>query len=311
MIRVGRRERSRLQWRNGTPMTEPNHPIAGLSAIADRYDGYILDLWGTIHNGVEPLPGAVDCLRALAEQGKRVLILSNAPRRTGAVIDRMDAVGIPRDCYGPVLSSGEAGWLALHDRGDPWHAALGDRAFLIGEAGDESVLQDQPVEEVDSVERATFLLCVGAYARTDTVDDYADLLAAALAHNLPMLCVNPDLEVLRGPKREICAGAIAARYAALGGAVGYHGKPHRPIYELSFGLIPGVEPARILAVGDSLRTDIAGANAVGIDSLFVTGGLLAEELGIAPLGDPPAGALAALYARHGQRPSWAIAAFRW
>ena len=292
-------------------MTEPNHVIAGLSEIADRYDGYILDLWGTIHNGVEPLPGAVDCLRALAQGGKTVLILSNAPRRTGAVIDRMDAVGIPRDCYGPVLSSGEAGWLALRDRTDPWHAKLGDRAFLIGEAGDESVLQDQPVEETGSLERATFLLCVGAYRRTDTVDDYTALLARARALRLPMLCVNPDLEVLRGPNREICAGAIAARYAEIGGEVGYHGKPHRPIYTLSLARFPGIPPARILAVGDSLRTDIAGANGAGIDSLFVTGGLLAEELGIAPLSAPPPGALPALYARYGERPTRAAAAFRW
>ena len=292
-------------------MTEPNHAIAGLSEIADRYDGYILDLWGTIHNGVEPLPGAVDCLRALARRGKTVLILSNAPRRTGAVINRMDAVGIPRDCYGPVLSSGEAGWLALRDRADPWHRKLGDRAFAIGEAGDESVLENQAIEEVGSLERATFLLCVGAFRRSDTVDDYAVLLAQARAHRLPMLCVNPDLEVLRGPNREICAGAIAARYAEIGGDVGYHGKPHRPIYTLSLARFPGIPHTRILAVGDSLRTDIAGANAVGIDSLFMTGGLMAEELGIAPLGEPPAAALPPLYARHRQRPTWAAAAFRW
>ncbi len=287
------------------------HRIAGLSAVADRYDGFILDLWGTIHDGVAPLPGAVACLRALAERGKRVLILSNAPRRTGAVIDRMDRVGIPRDCYGPVLSSGEAGWLALHARSDAWHARLGDRAFLIGEAGDESVLQGQPVEAVDTPDRATFLLCVGAFRRGDTVADYAALLAGAQARALPMLCVNPDLEVLRGPKREICAGAIAARYEALGGDVRYHGKPHRPIYELSFARLAGILPARILAVGDSLRTDIAGASAVGIDSLFVTGGLMAGELGIAPLAEPPAAALQALYGRHRQRPTWAAAAFRW
>ena len=292
-------------------MTEPNHLIAGLSAVAGRYDGFILDLWGTIHNGVEPLPGAVDCLRALAQRGKTVLILSNAPRRSAAVVGRMDAVGIPRDCYGPVLSSGEAGWLALRDRADPWHAGLGDRAFLIGEAGDESVLQDQAIEETGSLDRATFLLCVGAFRRTDTVADYAALLAEARARNLPMLCVNPDLEVLRGPVREICAGAIAARYAAIGGDVGYHGKPHRPIYTLSFARFPGIPPARILAVGDSLRTDIAGANGAGIDSLFITGGLLAEELGIAPLSDPPPAALPPLYARHRQRPTWAAAAFRW
>ena len=204
----------------------------------------------------------------------------------------MDAVGIPRNCYGPVLSSGEAGWLALRDRSDPWHAKLGDRAYLIGEAGDKSVLQDQPVERNGGSRRRQPSCCASARSAGRTRSrTMPALLAQAKALQLPMLCVNPDLEVLRGPNREICAGAIAARYAAIGGDVRYHGKPHRPIYDLSFERFPRVPPARILAVGDSLRTDIAGANATGIDSLFVTGGLLAGELGIAPLSEPPAAAL--------------------
>lgn len=293
-------------------MTKPDHLISGLREIADRYDGYILDLWGTIHNGVEPLPGAIDCLEQLAAQEKSVLILSNAPRRIGAVVERMDVVGIPRAAYGPVLSSGEAGWLALNNRdGDTWHQKLGDRAFLVGESGDESVLQDQPIDEVDSLEDASFILCVGAFKRSDTVEDYAGLLKEAARHDLPMLCVNPDLEVLRGDNREICAGAIAAAYEAVGGDVRYHGKPHRAIYALSFERLPGVAPERILAVGDSLRTDIAGANAVGIDCLLITSGILAEELGTTPFADPPADALPALYDRHGERPTWAASAFRW
>jgi len=289
----------------------PGHLLTGLSSIADRYDGCILDLWGTIHNGVEPLPGAIQCLEALKAAEKSVLILSNAPRRIGAVVERMDAVGIPRTVYGPVLSSGEAGWLALRDRTDSWHRDIGDRAFLIGEAGDESVLQDQPIREVESLDEASFLLCVGAFKRSDTVAEYDALLAEAHQRRLPLLCVNPDLEVLRGPNREICAGAIAAAYADLGGDVRYHGKPHRPIYDLSFERLPGIAPSRILAVGDSLRTDVAGANAVGIDSLFITSGILAEELGIPPFADPPADALEPLYQKHGQAPTWAAAAFRW
>ncbi len=285
--------------------------LSGLNEIADRYDGYILDLWGTIHNGVEPLPGAIECLKALKAADKDVLILSNAPRRIGAVIDRMDAVGIPRTVYGPVLSSGEAGWLALRDRNDSWHRRLGERAFLIGEVGDESILQDQQIQEVTTLDEASFLLCVGAFRRGDTVADYEPLLADAYRLQLPMMCVNPDLEVLRGSNREICAGAIAAVYQDFGGDVHYHGKPYRPIYDLSFERLPGIDPSRILAVGDSLRTDVAGANAVGIDSLFVVSGILAQELRSAACDDLRADALALLYQKYGQTPNWAAAAFRW
>jgi len=292
-------------------MTAPDHLIPGLSTIADRYDGFILDLWGTIHNGVEPLPGAIACLQNLTEAGKTLLILSNAPRRIGAVVERMDAVGIPRDCYGPVLSSGEAGWLALNARSDPWHQALGDRAYLIGEAGDESVLQDQPVTEVQALDEASFIVCVGAFKRSDIVADYDSLLTVAHRRDMPMICVNPDLEVLRGHRREICAGAIAARYEAMGGDVRYHGKPHTPIYDLSFERLPGIDPRRILAVGDSLRTDIAGANGVAIDSLFITSGILGQQLGVPAFTDPPSMGLKALYLDHGQTPTWAASAFRW
>jgi HAD superfamily hydrolase (TIGR01459 family) len=290
----------------------PAPPISGLAPIADQYDAFILDLWGTIHNGFEPLPGAVDCLRALKEQGKDLLVLSNAPRRIGAVVDRMDIVGIPRDLYGDVMSSGEAAWRALNAREDAWHGALGSECFLIGEAGDESVLSDQPdVSAVENLADADFIVAVGAFKRSDTLEVYETLLRDARAGQLPMLCANPDLEVLRGPNREICAGAIAACYEEMGGDVFYHGKPHPPIYDLCFDLLSGHDRSRILAVGDSLRTDIAGASSVGIASYFVTGGILAESLGIEPLADPSVEALSKIYEEYGVTPTHTGAAFRW
>lgn len=292
-------------------MTAEPSIVAGLAEVADRYDAFILDLWGTIHDGVRPLPGAVECLYALQAAGKKMLILSNAPRRIPAVVERMDGVGIPRDSYDDVLSSGEAAWLALHQRTDPWHATLGRHAFLIGEAGDESVLQDQDVAEVDDLDAADFVVAVGVYKRSDTIADYETLLADIRDRGLKMICVNPDLEVMRGEKRELCAGALAARFEELGGEVHYHGKPHPPIYTLSFARLGLHGPGRVLAVGDSLRTDVAGAAAVGMDSLFIASGLLAEELGHEPFAEPDPAALGALFARHGAHPTYTATAFRW
>ena len=126
-----------------------------------------------------------------------------------------------------------------------------------------------------------------------------------------MVCANPDLEVIHAGAREICAGALAARYEALGGTVRYHGKPHPSVYRTCFDLLGRVDPRRIVAIGDSLRTDIAGANGVGIDSLLVTGGIHAEELGAAAGEHPDPDLLARICARAGQRPTAAIPHLVW
>lgn len=284
--------------------------IDGIGAVADRYDGFVLDLWGTLYDGYAPFPGAVAALAALKARGKRLLILSNAPRRAAAVATRIGEIGIAPDHYDAVLSSGEAANAALKRRDDAVHRALGRRCFLLGPPKDDSVLDGVEVERVAAVEEASFILNVGTFRRADTVADYADLLARARARDLPMLCVNPDLDVLRGAVREICAGAIAEAYAAQGGRVHYHGKPHRPIYAASLDLLGIADPARVLAVGDSLRTDVAGAAAAGLDSLFITAGILAERLGVAGEARPDPGRLAALAAEHGARPTYAAAVFR-
>lgn len=294
--------------------TAPSLPvpmITGLAALAPRYDAFILDLWGTLHDGVVPLPGAVDALDRLKAADKRVLILSNAPRRVGPVIARMRRLGIADGLYDAVLSSGEAAWLGLRDRPDDWHRALGRACTLIGAAGDDSVISGLDIVRVGDIAEAEFIVCVGLAGAGETVADYEPVLAPAAARRLPMICVNPDIEVLRGGVRELCAGALAQRYRALGGDVYYHGKPHAPIYRLALERLGGISPARVLAIGDSLTTDVAGAAAAGMDSLLVTGGIHAETLGVADLAPPDPVRLAALCAETGQRPSAAIAAFHW
>ena len=285
-------------------------PIDGIAGIADRYDGFILDLWGTIHDGYRPLPGSVDAMTALKAAGKRVLILSNAPRRARNAIERMDRIGVPDKLYDAVLTSGESANIALRTRADDWHGALGKRCFLLGPPDDDSVLDGVEDSRAPNLADADYILAIGSFEREDTVGKYSGLLAEALARQLPMICANPDLEVLRGDVPEICAGAIALRYEEMGGDVRWHGKPFQDIYRQSFALLEVDDPRRILGVGDSLRTDIAGGAAAGIDTLFITSGLEARRLGVG-MGEAPApDILEKLVAGAPAAPTYAAALFR-
>ncbi|KPF80914.1 HAD family hydrolase [alpha proteobacterium AAP38] len=286
--------------------------INGLEAVADRYDGFILDLWGVVHDGVRPYPGVVECLSTLKRLGKRVCLLSNAPRRIAAAEAKLTAMGVTRDLYDALYTSGEASFEALRDRSDDWHAALGPKLFHIGPPRDNDVydsLTDRV--RVDSPEQADFVINTGIDAYEETLADYDPILRRCLDRGLPMLCANPDLVVVIDQELVICAGELARHYAEIGGDVRYHGKPHAPVYRRCFDLLGGIAPGRILAVGDSLRTDVAGANDAGIDSLFITGGIHREELG-APLGTLPGpDMLSKLIEASPQRPTWAAAGLRW
>jgi HAD superfamily hydrolase (TIGR01459 family) len=295
-----------------TPQPTSVPILPGLAALAERYDGFLLDLWGTIHDGLKPWPGAVECLAELKKRGKRVLLLSNAPRRSYLAIARLGEMGVPRDHYDDVLTSGEAAHDALIRRDDPWHRKLGRRCHLLGPKKDDSVLEGVPDERVETLAAADYIVNVGTRGRLDAMEPYAPFLAEAAERKLPMVCCNPDHVVLRGEDRELCAGALALRYEELGGDVYYHGKPHAPIYAESLGRLGLSDPARVLAVGDALRTDVAGAAAVGMDAVFVAStGILARDLGIVPFEDPDPAALARLCAAEGQLPKAAISVFRW
>ncbi len=284
---------------------------AGLSSLADGYDCFVVDLWGVLHDGVRAFPAAVDCLAELKARGKQVLILSNAPRRAASVARRNVELGIAPELADAVMSSGEAAWWHLKARSDPWHGALGERCYHLGPVRDRGMRAGLDYDFVDQLARADFILNTGALAAEHAVEAYDDLLREAMARSLPMVCANPDLEVIRGGKREICAGAIAVHYEGLGGRVRYHGKPHREIYDFCFELLALGRRERVVAIGDSLRTDIAGARNAGIDGVFIGGGIHGEALGLvdgAPL-DPVR--LAGLCDRRGLYPAAALAVLRW
>ena len=284
--------------------------LSGLGEIAGRYDGLILDLWGVLHDGTAPFPGVVDALSRLKQAGKRLCVLSNAPRRAHLVEQRMNEIGLVRGLYDHVHSSGEEAWQHLLRRDDPFYAALGRRCYHIGPARDDNMLEGVDLERVAEIEEAEFILNTGPSGWDETVEQYEALLREARARDLPMVCANPDLVVVSQGRRAICAGVVAQRYEALGGRVRWHGKPFRPVYETCFAALGIADRRRLLAVGDSLRTDIAGANAAGIASLLVTGGIHAEEFGLVG-GQPDLDRLVEAVAASGHRPDAVIAHFRW
>jgi HAD superfamily hydrolase (TIGR01459 family) len=254
--------------------------ITGVGELAPRYDGFIVDLWGVVHDGVAPLPGAVACLYALVVAGKRIVLLSNAPRRADDVVRRITAIGVPQDGYHAVMSSGEEAWQCLHRRDDPFYRTLGRRCLHIGSDRDLEIREGLELDFVDRPEAAEFILNTGPAGWDDTIEDYAGVLRRALACRLPMVCANPDLVVMHGDRLALCAGALAQWYKAAGGRVRSHGKPDPSVYGACLRLLGTADRRRLLAVGDSLRTDIAGAAAAGIDSLLVAGGIHAEEFGM-------------------------------
>lgn len=279
--------------------------LDGLREIAAQYDGYVLDLWGVLFNGQTPTPHALDTLRELRSAGKRTVVLSNAPRRAHLVAARMSEIGIPAGLYDHVHSSGEEAWQHLKKRDDAFYASLGPACFHIGPQRDDNMVEGVGLRRVASVEEADFILNTGPGA-DEKIEHFEPMLRAARRRDLKMVCANPDLVVAVGDKLFLCGGAIAQRYEELGGTVRWHGKPLPDVYETAFKLLGIADKRRILAVGDSIRTDIAGANAAGIDSLFVATGIHAEELSAI---DPQR--LAAAFGNHGENPTAVIDYFRW
>ena len=254
--------------------------LVGLAAFAESYDGFILDLWGVIHDGVRPYPGATECLAALRQAGKRIALLTNAPRRVEPIRRQLRAMGIDDHLYDGVMTSGEATHVLLRDRPDAGAEALGRRVLHLGPERDRNVLHGLDLEVVSTPDRATFVLNTGPDDHAAPTDPavFDDVLQPAAARGLPMICANPDLEVIRGGVRVLCAGTFAQRYEEMGGPVRQLGKPYPEIYRPVLAILD-LPVSRILAVGDALRTDIAGAAAMSLDACWVLGGLHGEHLG--------------------------------
>jgi HAD superfamily hydrolase (TIGR01459 family) len=263
--------------------------ITGLSEIIDGYDALFVDLWGCVVDGITAFPEAVDCLRTLRASGRKIVLLTNVPRPTETVRERIEDIGVAPDCYDAMVTSGDATIHALNSRDDPWHAAFGTRYFHIGANANDPLLSEIDGSETTDIADADYILVTGFRSRNnDTPERYADVFDAAIARNLPLVCANPDRMSSHGDRIVYRAGAVAEAYERRGGPVRYHGKPDAGIYRLGFAHMGGVDPKRVLMVGDNLATDIVGAHNAGLDALWIAGGLHAEEVGLhadAPL-DP-------------------------
>jgi HAD superfamily hydrolase (TIGR01459 family) len=285
--------------------------LNGFSQIASDYDGFVLDLWGVIHDGVRAFPHAVDCLARLRDAGKRTLLLSNVPRPNAAVQTMMRGMGIEDALYTDILTSGEAVRRALKSPPDAWWSALGSRVYHLGPERDRPILEGLPLNSVATPAEADFVLNTGPDDHRNPSDmaEFEPMLQDCASHRLPMICANPDLEVIRGGVRVLCAGSLALRYQALGGDVRSLGKPDPAIYRPVLAQLD-LPKERVLAVGDSLRTDIAGADSVGLASCWVLGGLHGTELSRAD-GSYDVTQVAQAAKAAGMAPVAAMARFAW
>lgn len=259
--------------------------IQSLAEISAPYDAVLCDLWGCVHNGVAPFAEAVAALQAYRASGGHVVLLTNAPRPARFVQEGLDRMGVPREAYDTIVTSGDAAQDAM------FAGAVGNRVYHLGPAKDDGFFTAVPPEWQGQIEvvrvgldEADGIVCTGPFDELSEVpEDYRARFLQAKTRGLKMLCANPDVVVDMGATRIYCAGALAALYEEMGGEALYFGKPHPPIYDLArrrlMALGSGVDDGRILAIGDGINTDVAGALGEGMDVLFVSGGLAAEQFG--------------------------------
>jgi HAD superfamily hydrolase (TIGR01459 family) len=247
--------------------------VSGLAELAAEYPVLLCDVWGVLHDGVRAYPEACAALIAYRHRGGTVILLTNAPRPKAGVVVQLGGYGVPTEAYDDIVTSGDAAREALAAR-------PGARVFHVGADRDLPIYAGLPIELTGEAD-CEVISCMGLFDDDrETPDDYADRLAAWRARDLPMICANPDIVVERGTRLIWCAGALAERYRLLGGQTTVIGKPFPAVYEAALSRVnPRPAKARVLALGDGLRTDIRGAYDNGFDVAFVTGGIHAGDFG--------------------------------
>ena len=300
------------------PSLNPGPPcriVHGLQELASDYDVLLCDVWGVVHDGKRAFRAATDALTRFRETGGTVVLLTNAPRPNDSVVAQLDELGVPRSVYDEIVTSGDATVALIEARGDrPLHHIGPPRDLALFE---EVRRKTGRAPRLTGLREASCVICTGLFDDgSETPDDYTDVYAAMRARDLDMICANPDVVVHVGERLIFCGGALAERYEALGGAVLYAGKPHPPIYQVALRAAAArrgqeVDEARVLAVGDGLRTDIAGARGQELKSLFVTSGIHRDETLIAGTGQLARGARDAVLRLSDQRPAAAISQLSW
>jgi HAD superfamily hydrolase (TIGR01459 family) len=282
-----------------------------IKGLGPRYRAWLVDIWGVMHNGRRAFPRAVAATRAFRAGGGIVALLSNSPRPSPSVQDQLRRLGVPGDAYDATVTSGD---LTRHELAKHEGATV----FHLGPERDRPIFAGLDVK-LGGPDQSELVVCSGLFDdETETPEDYAGLLSALAARKLPMICANPDHLVERGDRLVWCAGALAAAYEKAGGPVVYAGKPYIPIYDLAFETIATlagrpVPKSEILAIGDGVHTDIAGAAGAGIASVFIASGLHAPANSGGEAGGDALDAahLDALFAHTNPRPIAAMRALVW
>ncbi|MGC8202016.1 TIGR01459 family HAD-type hydrolase [Aliiroseovarius sp. PTFE2010] len=260
--------------------------IESLSEISGRYNALFVDLWGCVHNGVTAYPDAVAALQQYRTQtGGKVILVTNSPRPRAQVAEQLVQFSVPADAYDDIASSGDSARAAMFE------GVVGNKVWHIGTPTEAPFFEPlklldnpAPIERV-TLEAAEGIVCTGPEDPTADPSVYRPQFLLAKQKGLKLLCANPDIVVDRGDHREWCAGALAQLYTEMGGESLYFGKPHPPIYDLArrrLRKIADVADDSILCIGDGIHTDIQGGIGEGLDTLFITGGLAAEEFGSDP-----------------------------
>ena len=250
--------------------------IAGLREIAENYDAILCDVWGVLHNGQQYWPDAASALSAFRELGGVVVMITNAPRPRGPVLQQLMSLAVPDGVFDEVVTSGDVTRQLISE--------LDGSIYHLGPERDFTLYDGIDVSFSDP-EEAVAVVCTGLFDdRSETPEDYVELLARLGKRGLPMICANPDLVVEYGDRLLWCAGALARDYAKIGGETRIVGKPHDPIYHYAIERVAeflgrAPEKSKVLAIGDGLQTDIAGARNFGLNSLFISGGIHSGEYG--------------------------------
>jgi HAD superfamily hydrolase (TIGR01459 family) len=277
------------------------HVIEGLAAVADRYDAFLIDQYGVLRDGRGPYPGAAETLVRLKQAGKRVIILSNSGKRSAENDRRLVDLGFAAGSWDWFLTSGEVAWQILK-RESGAGGGSPRKCLLISRDGDLSPMSGLNLQRAENGAEADIVLLAGSEGDLYPLSHYEALLAPAAKRGVPCLCTNPDKVMLTKTGNAFAAGRIAELYEELGGSVRWIGKPFADIYASALDFLGNPDPTRVLAIGDSIEHDIAGAATASLHSVLVTTGIL-EQASDAERHK--------LFAEHGASPDFILPKFLW
>jgi HAD superfamily hydrolase (TIGR01459 family) len=284
--------------------------VDGVGAFAYRYEAFVVDQWGVLHDGQAVFSGAVECLRRLLVLGKQVVILSNSGRQAADNALRLRAMGIGADCYTALITSGEVARKSLAARTHPFPPSLGRRCLLLNSDGTDSLVRGLDIEVARTIAEADFILLAGV-ADDKPLAFYLTILEYGSSHGLPLICGNPDLVRFSPQGLTFSAGELARRYEQMGGTVHYIGKPHEAIYRYCAEAVSGFDPGQAVAIGDSVSHDVVGGARAGLATALVTGGIHQADFADAVDDADRLRRVAAIVREHGIWPDWVIPRFVW